>query len=60
MARATEPAAQAFLSLMDLPVMNWAPPLDTWIITGELNLAPASITALAVEELTGQRDGTKE
>jgi hypothetical protein len=37
--------------LIDFPAMNWAPPLETWIVTGELSLEAASMTALAVEEL---------
>jgi hypothetical protein len=50
-ARATDPAAAAFLSLIDFPTVNAAPPLDAWIMTGELYLAAASKTALQVEEL---------
>jgi hypothetical protein len=35
--------------------MNFPPPLETWMMMGELNLAAASRQALAVEELDGEK-----
>lgn len=51
MARATEPIAAALASLIAFPQTNAPPPLDTWMITGQLFFRAASSTALQVEEL---------
>mmetsp|Transcript_25117 Transcript_25117/g.37116 ORF Transcript_25117/g.37116 Transcript_25117/m.37116 type:complete len:99 (+) Transcript_25117:951-1247(+) len=48
---ATEPAAAAFGSLQDFPAKKTPPPFETWIITGEFNFFPASITALQEDEV---------
>ena len=53
MANATDPAAAASSNLpTPLPAKKAPPPLETWIITGDLDFRAASKQALAVEELS--------
>jgi hypothetical protein len=56
---ATEPAAAAFGSLIPFPVKKAAPPLEHWIMTGQLFFWAASKTALQTEELREKATNTK-
>ena len=54
LAPATPPAIAAFWSSLDkpFPALNWAPPLENWMITGAFNSFAVYSTALIVFEPT--------